>query len=260
MYNLLLNETHINRLRNYVKNKKVLLLGNSISLFGDKTGEFIDSFDVVVRVGKGNVRPEIADYIGRKFDVWSFGGLRSFDYRDYSKVKFKIYNYLQINFYTPAAAYLQSPKFMYNGDFQIYKDFFLLGNYSELQKYRKFVLGEDTTSRLSQGILTLCFLFYKIRTFSELHLYGFDFFNSTVDYDYLDKGIRRSYSWHLPASKDSDINANPHNIEAEEKYVRLLESKNKLIFHPCPTTPINNNVLQELFNKYRPGGSVIKEE
>lgn len=59
-------------------NKNVILVGNSVELMNYPYGKYIDSFDTVVRFGKGierNTREQIA--VGKKTDVWVTGEFRS---------------------------------------------------------------------------------------------------------------------------------------------------------------------------------------
>ena len=70
MWNRALNDQFVLKLRAFCQGKKVLIVGNALSLFAKPYGEFIDSFDVVVRVGKGFPHPEFKDHLGTKKDVW----------------------------------------------------------------------------------------------------------------------------------------------------------------------------------------------
>lgn len=63
-----LNE--LKELKEYLKNKRVIIIGPSNSLLKKKNREFIDSFDVVVRVNRG-IEPikSYSEYIGTRTDI-----------------------------------------------------------------------------------------------------------------------------------------------------------------------------------------------
>ena len=58
-----------------LENKTVCLVGNSVEILNYNKGEFIDSHDVVIRLGRG-IPHKHSDQIGRKMDIWATGFLR----------------------------------------------------------------------------------------------------------------------------------------------------------------------------------------
>ena len=58
-----------------LENKNVVLVGNSVEILNYKKGEFIDSHDVVIRMGKGLPREKHLLQLGTKVDIWATGFL-----------------------------------------------------------------------------------------------------------------------------------------------------------------------------------------
>ena len=59
-----------------VKDRNVLLVGNSVELMRNSFGRWIDLQDYVVRFGKGATLPDNKVQIGSKMDCWVTGSLR----------------------------------------------------------------------------------------------------------------------------------------------------------------------------------------
>ena len=51
------------------KNKRIAIVGAADSVFDEKNGDFIDSFDIVIRINKAALvwDKEKSDYLGSKF-------------------------------------------------------------------------------------------------------------------------------------------------------------------------------------------------
>ena len=128
MWNRRLNDKFENRLIGYCQNKRVLIVGNSISLFNKPYGEFIDSFDVVVRMGKGYPWPEFKEHLGSKTDVWVLSILRANHYPDFKGTPFQVLNISQISVYDSKKNTTTISKHFYEEEFEIYKDYFVMGD------------------------------------------------------------------------------------------------------------------------------------
>ena len=59
---------------------RVILVGNSVELLQHEYGSYIDSFDTIVRFGKGIPTDENFEQIGKKTDIWITGFLRQRQY------------------------------------------------------------------------------------------------------------------------------------------------------------------------------------
>lgn len=259
MFNQELNDRSTNKLKEYCKGKRVLLVGNAASLFNHEYGELIDSYDVVVRFGKGIPTEDNKKHIGSKTDVWFFGSLRA-SMHDFwrGKARFKIFNYTQIGLYDPKATTLTFPACMATNRFQIYRDYFILGDSDTHKKLISEVYSTPKPSewrkapRISQG--TLCYLYFDkvIGTQSNLDFVGFDFFESTLNFE-LNGKDKKIYSWHVPIPMDNHEN-NPHGADAEKEYIlkRVAESNGKSFIHPMDTN-LSTEVSSKLIMRYRPG-------
>ena len=60
-----------------LKNKNIVLVGNSVEILNYEKGEFIDSHDIVIRMGRGVPRPRHYEAIGKRTDLWATGFLRA---------------------------------------------------------------------------------------------------------------------------------------------------------------------------------------
>ena len=258
MFNQELNDRSTAKLKEYCKGKRVLLVGNAASLFNHEYGDLIDSYDVVVRFGKGIPTVETKKHLGSKTDVWFFGTLRASMFQSWKDARFKIFNYTQIGLYDPKASSLMFPACMATSKFQIYKDYFILGDSALHKKLISEIYPEPKASewkkgpRISQG--TLCFLYFKdiIGTQAQLDFVGFDFFESILKFE-LGGKQKQIYSWHVPVPVDNHEH-NPHGADKEKEYIlkKVSESENKLFIHPMNTN-LPSEVSTKLINKYRPG-------
>ena len=62
------------------KKKNIILVGNSVELLQYDFGKYIDSFDTVVRFGRGVPTEDNSHAIGKKTDMWITGFLRMGSY------------------------------------------------------------------------------------------------------------------------------------------------------------------------------------
>lgn len=261
MFNQELNDKSTNKLREYCRGKRVLLVGNAASLFNHEHGELIDSYDVVVRFGKGVPSKENNKHVGSKTDVWFFGTLRASMHEQWKSARFRIFNYTQIGLYDPNGTTLSFPSCMTTDRFQIYKDYFILGDSNTHKKLISEVYPRITkenwkhSPRISQGLL--CFLYFQniIGTQASIDIIGFDFFQSTVHFEINNKK-KKIYSWHLPIPVDNHEN-NPHGGDVEKAYIqsKLCET---VRLHEM-NTHIPAEVSSELVTKYRPGAIPLSE-
>ena len=52
-----------------LKNKNVVLVGNSVEILNYKKADFIESHDVIIRMGRGIPRPRHYEAIGKRTDI-----------------------------------------------------------------------------------------------------------------------------------------------------------------------------------------------
>jgi hypothetical protein len=268
MWNERLNDKFTNRLIGYCQGKRVLIVGNSISLFNKPYGDFIDSFDVVVRLGKGYPWPEFKEHLGSKTDVWVLSILRANHYTDFKGTPFQLLNISQISVYDKLKTTTTVSKYFYEEDFQLYKDYFLMGNIQQTRRLIKSAYGNvDVKERASQGALTLAYFTNIIRSYSELHVIGFDFFEGKLRYELMGE-VNEVSSFHLPVPSFKGTNSNPHAglytaEQPDKEYILKLRDTNKIIFHemdPIQQTPEMLERINALMAKYRKKGIFLSAE
>jgi hypothetical protein len=113
---------------------------------------------------------------------------------------------------------------------------------------------KDPSMRISQGLAVLLFFMDKIKTYKKLNLYGFDFFEKSVEFG-MDNEKKYAHSWHIPRSKIGLIH--PHATGTEKKFIEKLHQRQLINLYPCPQGNVDKYVLDNLFSKFRP--NAIKE-
>lgn len=268
MWNKRLNDKFENRLIGYCQNKRVLIVGNSISLFNKPYGEFIDSFDVVVRMGKGYPWPEFKEHLGGKTDVWVLSILRANHYPDFKGTPYQVLNISQISVYDSKKSTTTISKHFYEEDFEIYKDYFVMGDIKKTRALIKTAYGTvDINQRASQGALTLAYFTNIIRSYKELHVIGFDFFEGKVQYE-MNGEVNEVSSFHLPVPSLKGSNSNPHAgmlVEGhpDKRYIQRLRDQGKIIFHemePLVNTPELQDKVQLMMDKFRKKATLLNVE
>lgn len=262
MFNRSLNERFTNKLREHCKDKKVLIVGNSVSLFANEYGDLIDSFDVVVRMGKGIPYNQFKKYLGSKTDCWMLSALRAASYKSFRHVRYKVLNITQINLYQDTDKFGIS-KCFFEEDFQLYRDFFLVGNIEETKELVRKAHIDDLNpkNRISQGALCTSYFLNKIGTQKETHIIGFDFFESRIQY--LMKGeVNEVSSFHMPIPLFKGPNSNPHtglySVENKDKeYIMGLAKQGLVHFHEMENKDVPEELAKMLLRKLRPGTELI---
>jgi hypothetical protein len=254
MYNAVLNGICLQELKEHVAGKKVCLVGNSATIFSDKHhGELIDSFDVVLRFGKGVPYTKYSSYLGTKKDIWFFGSARAGMWHHFNTSKFRVLTMSQINLYKEDEQSLLLNKRMFDGSIQIYRDCMLTGNSQYMYKMVKDIHGKvDMDLRLSQGAQAVHFFNTQIKTQSSIHLVGFDFFVHEFKYTYdvpAGSRIPKEHvigSWHCPLTAPNFV-SNPHTMEKEVEYFKKIKN---LHVHEMPGH-IDQEVLGKLIKELR---------
>jgi hypothetical protein len=252
-----LNNEWIEKLQRYVEGKNVLLVGNATSLFSEKRGSLIDSYDVVLRFGKGVPYPQYVQYLGTKTNIWFFGTARAGMWKFFRDVDFRIHTISQLGLYKASKPDLLVPRVTMTGELVPYRDFFLAGNAEMTMARNREISGEEPGgARPSQGAEAVHFFVNQIKTQKALHLIGFDFFGSGFSYNYNDpKGKIPAYqpttSWHCPLiSKDYDENPHAQQIRegttAEERYIRSAPG---VYVHPMK--PCDIKVMEKVMKQMR---------
>jgi hypothetical protein len=178
----------IKELKRLVKNKNVLLVGNSVEVLSHELGELIDSYDTVVRFGKGFPRKKLNKIIGTRTDIAVFGILRRNYRKDYPDTKVILTNRCRMHMDCGI-----DPSKRFNK----YKNINMWSDKELLNLFKEFGFGDLSKygRRPSQGFCTFLFFLRKIPMWKSLTLIGFDFFAKTYP---MEVGTGKPSSWHKP--------------------------------------------------------------
>lgn len=264
MWNEKLNLEWESKLREYCSGKRVLIVGNALSLFSKPQGEFIDSFDVIVRMGKGYPHVPVREYLGSRTDVWMGSILRLSEHARFTDTPFKVINLSQIPLYENEKKGITISKDFFKNSLQVYKDYFLLGNMYMHHKLIRDAYGKVSKDmRASQGAITISYFVNLIKSQSELHLIGFDFFESKFTYK-MDGELNEISSFHLPIPLLKGKNSLPHEdherqISFDKVFVNKLMEQNKVIHHPMQVGELPKDVMDFIIQNYRPNVEPVYE-
>ena len=193
-------------------NKNLILVGNSVEILHYQHGKFIDSHDVVMRMGRGLPNPNsLEDHsksIGTKTDVWITGFLRAnmSQQNRVKKIPIKLLNRTRMHMTTPRELEYDMDHTEMFSDKEI------------LEIYEEFGYKDDSKEgRPSNGFITLLWLIKKAWVWKSLTLIGFDFF---AKYYPIDVGSSKPQSWHLP---NNTAKKTPHKGLIEREYALDLK-------------------------------------
>ena len=197
---------------NELANKNLILVGNSVEILHYQHGKFIDSHDVVMRMGRGLPNPNsLEDHsksIGTKTDVWITGFLRAnmSQQNRVRKIPIKLLNRTRMHMTTPRELEYDMDHTEMFSDKEI------------LEIYEEFGYKDDSKEgRPSNGFITLLWLIKKAWVWKSLTLIGFDFF---AKYYPIDVGSSKPQSWHLP---NNTAKKTPHKGLIEREYALDLK-------------------------------------
>jgi len=217
-------------IRDLVKDKKVVFVGNSVEIMNYKLAEFIDKFDIIVHFGKAMLAtPEQRESLGSRTDIWITGTFRMLIYNqirdkflngDYANTKI-LMNRSRANIIELDGKRFEDeiPKGM------PYSNMFSDEECVELLK--EFGIKPTDNYRFSAGFWSILYFLRKVKTHKSLDLIGFDFFAKTTNKRRYDSPCD-PHSWHLP------IYIKPrsaHDSRLEQDYVSQLAHKDKLNWH-----------------------------
>lgn len=261
MYNKKAVEIWTNRLRRFVAGKRIMIVGNATSILNEKHGELIDSYDVVMRFGKGVPTEITYDYIGKRTDIWTFGVLRAGCYKSFADVPFKIFNIIQKPLYESSWD-MSFPRCTLREDFQIYVDWFLTGDEKETRDivtkaYERENIPLDNI-RMSQGVFMILWLMEVIKGYKSIDIIGYDCMKSELKFDLGDMTNRYCSSWHLPVPCTGGPEGNPHSSEFDETVLHTLEDEGKIYWHKTDHTKVNLELIKQISDDLRPGLKNLK--
>ena len=208
-------------LQQLTENKNIIIVGNSVEILRYKKGDFIDSFDTVVRLGKGIPEDRVYENIGRKFDIWVTTWLR-----------------IKMNKFVPKHTYALFNESRWNLDYhppneripedREFHSMFSLEEYQELRKECGTKEGwKKAGERPSNGYVAIKYFLNKCNC-KSITLIGFDFFSKKLPFK---AGSDYPSSWHIPmntaegaihAPKEKELVLKLH----EEGKVNLIQLSN----------------------------------
>ena len=225
----------VEHIREFVKNKSIILVGNSVEIMHYKHADFIDSHDIVVRFGRAiEATPLQEESIGHRCDIWVTGQFRAPCYnklkKEFDKGRFKNTKILvnrcrgnlalkdwKIEEHLPDMPY----SFMYSDEEII----------DRMKSFNKDILGCNDL-RPSAGFITILWFIEHVRTYKSLSLIGFDFFAKSIKERRSDKQGNFSqcdpHSWHMPVYV---MDRSAHDMELEQEYMSFLERKELFTWH-----------------------------
>ena len=198
----------INPIYKEISGKNIILVGNSVEILTHEYGDVIESYDVIVRFGRGVPTPDKVKAIGKRTDIWVTGLLRK-NYAKHFPEAFKLFNRNRIYINRP----LPKERLPTYEHMEMFSDKELL----EIYKECGYVDGDKYEKRPSAGFITLQYFTRIANDWKSLTLIGFDFFAKTYDYKI---GGAKPTSWHKPKAL---INQHPHNSTKERDFALSLE-------------------------------------
>jgi len=229
----------VERIQQLVKNKSVILVGNSVELMHHDYGKFIDSHDIVVRFGRAvdSIADDKGKQLGSKTNIWVTGQFRAPIWKrrnkEFTKGKFKDVEIL-LN--------------RCRGNFLL-KDWVLEDHLPKGMPYTQMWSDAELESlwngfgnsmyslqlRPSAGFLTILYFIREISTQKKLSIIGYDFFHKSVKKNtYMAKNVKDGngecdpHSWHLPLYTTRH---SAHDRNLENQYVSKLERDGLLEWH-----------------------------
>lgn len=196
----------LEELQEYVKDKRIIVVGNNLSALEKKQATLIDSYDIVLRFGKG-ILQGWEEYIGYKTDIWSTGNFRSPMRSLLPKETVVLYN--QGGTHNVKS----SPPYPH----------ILMYEWDDACAVSTKYTGDWEHCRLSNGAITAHFMYNKVGTFKQMDFINFDFFTVSCKFrDRANEVDSITNSWHLPLTppkyfnKGTDNNCS-HDPLAEQK-------------------------------------------
>lgn len=208
-------------------NKNIILVGNSVELLHHNFGEFIDSHDMVIRLGKGAKVDGHEKQLGRKLSVWATGFLREPMHKN------KIFKDIPILLNRNRMSINIPRKHKMKG-----KDVTEMFSDEEILAFdEEFGFDRGPGQRLSNGLLTILYFTRKETSWKSFTIIGFDCFSKSLSFKV---GEAKPFSWHMPANT---VAWHPHDGKKERNII--LDESNK--FENFNWVVLSDFTRQEIF-------------
>jgi len=200
-------------LQKLTENKNLILVGNSVEILQYDFGDYIDSFDTVVRFGNGIPEDEMVQHLGKRMDIWITGWLRMVHWEK-AKHAYPLFNRCRIHL-DKYPHHKGPPPFGHKHD--MWSDADLRGIFKKIGAKNGTVGG----GRPSAGFLGILYFLKKCKC-KSITLIGFDFFSKKLP---IKTGKDYPSSWHMPIA---GTEKNPHNAKKEKEIVQRWEKEGRL--------------------------------
>ena len=227
----------VESIQQFVKNKRIIFVGNSVEIMNHKLAEFIDKYDIVVRFGRAIEANDLQEEsIGTKCDIWITGQFRAPSFNnvkeEFETGKFKNTKIL-VN---RSRGNLKLKDWILEDrlpkDFPEYTEMYSDKELIDIMKEFDKDLLDTNEYRPSAGFISLLWFIDKIKTYKSIDLIGFDFFAKTINKRPRDKRGKVSncnpHSWHLPVYV---LNRPAHDKIMEQQYVSSLQKRGIINWH-----------------------------
>ena len=224
-------------IQQFVKDKRIIFVGNSVEIMNHKLAEFIDKYDIVVRFGRAieaNALQE--ESIGTKCDIWITGQFRAPSFNNV-KEKFETGKFKNTKILVNRSrGNLKLKDWILEDrlpiDFPEYTEMYSDNELINIMKEFDKDLLDTNEYRPSAGFISLLWFIDKIKTYKSIDLIGFDFFAKSINKRPRDKRGQVSncnpHSWHLPVYV---LNRPAHDRVMEQQYVSSLQKRGLINWH-----------------------------
>ena len=199
-------------LQQLIENKNILLVGNSVEILQYDYGNTIESYDAIVRFGRGIPTKENEQAIGSRTDIWVSGFLRKNSRPNFPKA-IPLINRCRIDLDSNTEHHFFNYEYIEMFSDEELKEVFKEFGYRNKDKW---------SPRPSQGFMALLYFTRKMKVWKSLTIIGFDFFAKKLNFKV---GEAKPSSWHMPTNTISII---PHSAKTERDFALEL-SKNGVI-------------------------------
>jgi len=199
-------------LQQLIENKNILLVGNSVEILHHDYGSIIESYDVIVRFGRGMPSTSNRNSIGSRTDVWVSGLLRKGNRKNFPDA-IPLINRCRID--------LDGSTDHHFFDYE-YIEMFSDDELKEVFKEFGYKNKDKWSPRPSQGFMALLYFTRKMMVWKSLTIIGFDFFAKKLNFKV---GEAKPSSWHMPTNTISKL---PHSAKTERNFALDL-SRNGVI-------------------------------
>jgi len=207
-----------NDMREFLKwtnGKSIILVGNSVEMMNHDNAEFIDSHDIVVRMGKAlETTKQEQKAVGKKIDIWMTGGFRQWMIKqDYNRRKLEnvqiLFNRSRLDMRAP---------FKHSDKISPVINMFTDRQIIDINNHYGIDSFDRNARRLSGGLWTMLFFCEKVPNYKSLTMIGYDFFSKQTTN--LRGGTYPPHSWHRGIlNSDIEVHLREQEIAIAEDYV-----------------------------------------